>query len=84
MRSTRRTVQHIHITVPVSYIQDEQDIFSMTSRHQATWSKFCGEKEDLSEVYVQAGMASPGWHMMLTVPAEQSKATVPTANFFTP
>lgn len=45
LRSIHRTVQRIHITVPVSYIQDEQDIFSMTSRHEATWSKFCGEKK---------------------------------------
>jgi len=81
---SHRTAQHRHITGHVSYVQDEQDIFSMTSRHQATWSKFPGEKEDLSAVNIQAGMTSPRWHIVLIVPAEQSKATVPTANCSTP
>lgn len=78
--STPRTAQHTHVTVHVSYIQDEQDIFSMTSRHQATSSTFPGEKEDPSEIHIQPGMASAGWHIMFTVPAEQSKATILTAN----
>lgn len=41
---THRTAQNMPSTVHVFYIEDEPDMFSMTSRHQATCSKFLGLK----------------------------------------